>query len=569
MAVSALDTLSKLRAAGVKPPPSAVAAYEVSKLDVIQFGEKYFYIPETGKPIISFDYQKIILKIITGIHTYPTLLPFYRTILYTAIKKVGKTAITGVIGRWRAEQLVYNDEILFFANDEEQSRGRAYAAIQKSIELDPMYDKRTRILPDASGKPKWRVIDDYLEHIPTSTKVKAVNVDHRGEAGANPSLTVWTEAWGFDTPKQLKLYEEETPVLTRTNSQRIVESYAGYTGKSIVLESLWNLVTKPELGARRLTRDDIPDWPFVDEPELPLFVNDAAGVFAYVDQDEWARKRVPWTQGPAAEQYYREQALTLTVEQFDRLHYNHWVTPTSAFLPIEWWTACKDSSLPKLEPYQLPVKILECPSYDDQEAVRSYIHPSNWKRTGAPATPLVCSADASVSGDCTAFTGVTRHPSKYQDAALRLSIKWDPPRGGKLDYGLTPHPVTGLSLAQTIITTCMMYNLVELAYDEWQLHHLMNEIKTYLQLAWCRPFSQSTARDVADKQLYDMVKSRRISYNPDSLTDSLDQHIKNAAKKQRSDENTKLHIVKSSEDAKIDLVVSLSMATAECMRLDV
>lgn len=563
-ASSAQEHIQALKAAGIKPPASAIAAYEVSILGVIDFGEKYFYIPETGKPIKFEQFQKIILKIITGVHNYPTLQPFYSTILYSSIKKVGKTAITGVIGRWRAEQIVYNDEILFFANDEEQSRGRAYAAIQKSIELDPTYDRARRILPDKTGAPKWRVIDDYLEHIPTNTRVKAVNVDYRGESGANPSLTCWTEAWGFDTPKQLKLYEEETPVLTREHSQRIVESYAGYTGKSIVLENLWQLAT--DNGSRRLTLDDIPDWPWPDEYELPLYINDQSGVFAYIDQGPIARLRVPWTQGPIADKYYAEQSTTLTAEQYDRLHLNYWVSPTSAFLPLEWWVSCRDPMLGALPAYQEPITIKECPSYDNQTELQAYIHPSNWKRTGAPAIPVVGSIDASVSGDCTAYTGVTRHPQRYQDAALRFSYAWTPSRSNKLDYGLTPHPTTGLSLAQTIITTCLIYNMVEIAYDEWQLHHLMNEIRVYMQLAWCRPFSQSTARDVADKQLYDMVKARRIHYN--DLVDPLDNHIKNAAKKQRSNEDTKLHIVKIREEGKIDLVVSLSMGVAECMRLD-
>jgi hypothetical protein len=577
------DLVARLRAAGIKPPPSVVATYEISKQPISTFGGQHFYIPETNQPIQLTAHQRLVLNIIAGEHQYERLLPFYSTVLWSDIKKTGKTALSGLYARWRAEHGLQKKEIQFFANDEEQSRGRGYAALRLSIELHPLYDKRKRVLLDNTGSVRWRIIDDFMEHVPTGTLVKAVNVDYRGDAGSAPDLSVWTEAWGFDSKKQELLYDEMTPILTKTRSQRYVESYAGYTGKSIVLEKLWNLATDEGQGARRLTHEDLNyEWPWPDEEELPLWVNDEAGVFAYISQGPMAKLRVPWTQGPAADQYYTEQAHTLTVEQNDRLHGNYWVTPTSAFLPLEWWKACKDESLPSLLPYREPVHMLVCPALDetikvpdprqpgvllDVPAWTQYIHPYNWRLTGAPATSIVCSADASVSGDCTAFTGVTRHPQRYQDVALRFSYKWDPPRGGKLDYGTTPHPTTDLSLAQQIITTCMMYNVVELAYDEWQLHHLMTEIKVYMQLAWCRPFSQSTARDIADKQLYDLVKSRRIAYN--YLVDLLDEHIKNAAKKQRSDENTKLHIIKSKEDAKIDLVVSLSMACAECLRLDV
>lgn len=545
IAPALLEQINKLKAAGIKPPPSVLNAANVSKLDVIDFGEKYYYIPETSAPIKWEPWQKIILRIITGIHSYSTLEPFYSTILFTSIKKIGKTQITGVIGRHRAESAVSRDEILFFANDETQSRGRAYAGIQTSIELNPRYDKQKRTLYDEQGNAVWRVIEDFLEHVPTGTKVRAVNVDYRGEAGANPSLSIFTEAWGFDSEKQLLLYQEMTPVLTRYHSQRIVESYAGYTGKSKILESVWNLASKEELGGRQLTLDDIPDWPWPEEcitnggGGLPLYVNNSAGLFAFIDQGMQARKRMPWTQGPEADKYYAEQALTLTPEQYERLHLNHWVSPTSAFIPVEWWIACTQLNLPQLQP--------------------------------GDNTPCVLAIDASVSGDCTAVIVVSRHPNNYANVALRFAYKWDPPRGGKLDYENTPNTSSGESLKDCIIRLCAQFNVVEITYDEWQLHHLMNEIRNS-GIAWCKPFSQSTQRDVADKQLYDLIKTKRINHSGvllGSVSQDIEQHIKNAARRVRAGEDTKLHIIKSSEDAKIDLVIALSMATSECLRLDI
>ena len=533
-----LSQIEKLKAAGVNPPKAVINAAQVSKLDPIQFGSKYFYIPETSQPIKLEDWQKIFLKITAGIHEYPTLQEFYSTILFSGVKKIGKTAASGLYGRWRAEASTSRDEILFFANDETQSRGRAYAAIQTSIELDPLFDKQKRVLYDASGAAKWRIIEDFIEHVPTGTKVKAVNVDYRGEAGANPSLSVWTEAWGFDTEKQFKLFDEMTPVLTRYHSQRYVESYAGYTGKSKILEKLWSMATKEDQGGRQLTLDDIPDWPWPLEYKLPFYVNDMAGLFAYIDQGTVARTRMPWTQGPEADKYYAEQALTLTPEQYERLHLNQWVSPTSAFIPVEWWTACKQAGLNTL--------------------------------TKGDNTPVVLAVDASVSGDCTAIVGVSRHPDRYADVAVRFAYKWDPPRGGKLDYETSPNTQTGESLKDCLVRLCAEFNVVEVTYDEWQLHHLMNEIRNS-GIAWCKPFTQSTQRDVADKQLYDLIKNRRISHDGyiTGCAQDIEQHIKNASRRQRAGEDTKLHIIKSAEDAKIDLVIALSMATSECLRLDI
>lgn len=574
--------LEQLRSSGIKPPQAVLSAQKTASLGCIEHNEKYFYIPETSRPIKYEDHQKIILNIIAGTHSYPTLLPFYSTVEYSCPKKEGKTATSGGYARFRAEQTTTRDEILFFANDETQSRGRAYAAIQTSIELDPRYDVKRRELVDSnSGHVIWRIIEDYIEHVPTNTKVRAVNVDYRGEAGANPSLTVWTECWGYDTDKQLKLFEEMTPVLTRFHSQRYLEGYAGYTGKSKVQEYVENLATKPELGARQLTRDDIPDWPWPDEELLPLYVNDSAGVFAYLDRGPIARTRMPWLIGPEADKYYVEQSLTLTPEQFDRLHNNYWVSPTEAFIPIEWWYQCEDTTLPELTPSRepltrAPIDLTMVPHVDDPDYANlfaRYIDPSNWQQIGTDAArnvPLILSCDASVSGDCTALTLTSRHPQRYNDVALRLALKWDPPRGGKIDYERTPNTITGLSLWQQIIDICMRYNVVQFAYDEWQMHHLVNQLRN-LGIVWCRAFGQSTPRDIADKQLYDLIKLRRIAYNSSShLIDSkaMTEHLQNASRQQRAKEDTKLHIVKSADDRKIDLTVSLSMGCAECLRLD-
>lgn len=575
-----------MKASGLTTPKALLNATKVGLLDVVEHGESSFYIPETGKPIKYEQFQAIILRIAAGSHSYPRLKPFYSTIEYSTIKKSGKTALSGAYAKWRSESSTLNDEILFFANDETQSRGRAYAAIQKAIELNPLYDRQKRILYDTDGNAVWRIIEDYLEHIPTYTKVRAVNVDYRGEAGANPSLTVWTEAWGYDTQKQLDLWNEMTPVLTRERSQRFVEGYAGYIGKSKVLEKLENDVQKE---GRQLTLDDIPDWPWQDEELLPFWVNDQAGIFAYIDRGDIARRRMYWLLGPKADEYYVEQAHTLTPDQYDRLHRNYWISPVTAFLPIEWFDACgvassgASSSIAELKPWRQPVRIKEVPAYGDKDELgRSlldlYMAPSNWEIVGTPVN-VSMALDASVAGDCTGLTMCSRDPreGKHHDVVLRRAYKWDPPKNGKLDYDYTPCATTGLSLRQQIIKLCMEYNVVQLAYDEWQQHHMMNELRQ-AGIVWCYSFKQSTARDIADKQLYDLIRDKRLAYlvdnngqaaEPELDLKAMREHIQNSARRQKAGEDTKAHIVKAREEGKIDLTVCLSMNTAECLRLDI
>lgn len=566
-----LEAVRAMHKAGIHTPTAMLTATKASMLGVVEHMETFFYIPETGKPIILEPHQKVIFRLFSGAHNYQNLLPFYSTVEYSTPKKHGKTSGNGGYTRWRAESPTLNDEILFFANDETQSRGRAYEAIAISIKLSPLYDPQKRVLYDEFGNPVWRIIEDYLEHIPTATKIRAVNVDYRGEAGANPSLTCWTEAWGYDTDKQVKLFDEMTPVLTRERSQRYVEGYAGYTGKSKVLEHVENLATNEELGARQLTIDDIPDWPWKDEEKLPIWVNDTAGIAAYLDRGDICRRRMPWLTGPDADRYYTEQALTLTPEQYDRLHRNMWVSPVTAFIPTEWVKSCGDAQLLDIKPWRVPVSngIQECPEIGDYEKIAAYIDPSNWQIVGEPV-PLVAAGDASVSGDCTALDIGGRHPQRHQDVVLYAAYLWNPPKGGKIDYDTTPNSVTGLSFRQQLLTACMMYNVVELGYDEWQLHHLTNELRRDA-IVWCRAFKQGVERDIADKQLYDLLKNKRLTYNPDNpnicLSDLL-KHFAGAARQQKPHEDTKLHIIKAGDESKIDLVVALSMMSAEILRLD-
>lgn len=569
-----LLALKAMKDAGVKTPTQQLNALVMGQMGVVEHSETSFYIPETSKPIIFEPHQKIVLNIAAGTHNYPTLLKYYNTIEYTAPKKHGKTATSGAYAKWRTESPVLYDEILFFANDETQSRGRAYQSILYAIKLNPLWDEKKRVLLDKDGNVVWVVLEDYLEHVPTHTKVRAVNVDYRGEAGSNPSLTVWTEAWGYDTEKQEKLFDEMTPVLTREHSQRFVEGYAGYTGKSLVQEKVETLLTNPDKGGRQLTLSDIPDWPWPDEELLPLWVNDQAGIFGYLERGEIARRRMPWLQGVEGDRYYEQQRLTLhDPAQYDRLHLNYWISPVDAFIDIAWWRQCQDASIEELKPWREPINVTEVPEIGDYAALEKYMDPSNWRQVGE-ATPIVLTGDASVSGDCTALIGTSRHPMRHQDVCLRMGWKWDPPRGSKIDYDLTPNVVTGLSFKQQLIKTCMEYNVVEFGYDEWQLHHLTNELRRGA-VVWCRAFKQGVERDVADKQLYDLIKLKRIGYAgsgvvPESTLclGDIERHISMASRTMKAKEDTKLHIVKANSDSKIDLVVALSMACAETLRLD-
>jgi len=321
----------------------------------------------------------------------------------------------------------------------------------------------------------------------------------------------WTgnsELWGYSLEKDLRLWEELTPVPTR-RSLRIVETYAGYSDEPGPLWDLWQLAKE----GQQLTVDDIA-WPFPGP--VPIWHNKRAHLFAYIDQGPLAR-RMSWQD----EAYYEEQANTLSPQAYQRLHFNYWTTSTTQFVPIEWYKACFDPAMPLLDRNKM----------------------------------CVLGVDAAVSSDCCAVSLVSRNDKSDREVDHHFSLVWAPPAGGTIDYSETLEPA--------IREICSKYNVVEIAYDAFQLHYMMTNFRNE-GLAYVYSFSQGNDRAKADKQLYDMMRDRRYHHNNDP---NMEEHLKNCAAKQSKDEDTKMRIVKKANDRKIDVVVADSMAVSECLRL--
>lgn len=542
-AMAALDALSPEDRAAVVTLSRALG----SQLDVaadadvasnellVGFAERTFYVPETQRPILLLAHQKMVLNamfdpkfarhfgVTTGFQTY----------VYSTIKKSGKTTIAALIARWIAETWGRFNEVYSIANDKEQSRGRVYAKALQSIELDPRYARDTRTIPG-----QWRIIERDATHLPSGSYLRAVSNDYKGEAGANPTGTFWSELWGYTLEASRRLWDELTPVPTRPRSIRFVETYAGFQNESTLLVELYRKCTEPDRGAQRVTREDLEaigyDWPFGPDhdPQLPLYVNPALKSFAYWDfnppNGTYPARRMPWQ----TDEYYIAQAMELRPEVFERLHDNRWVSSVSTFIPAQWWTSCR-------------------------------VHPSDgFDVTLDPREPIVLAADASVSGDCTALVAVSRQPINRDLTAVRGSHIWSPSAKHKMDYRAPD------GLLETILWYCANRNVVEIAYDEYQLHDLMTGIRND-GLAWTRKFSQGDERLVSDFSLYVDIRDRKIvDAIPDPMAAALlTDHITAAGAKTPTGVDTKLRIVKQAEDRKIDGCVALSMANAECKRL--
>lgn len=489
--------------------------------DVISWGERNFYIPaEASVPrLISFlPHQKTILKLFFDPRYAAALgcTPNFQTLVFSTIKKSGKTAIAALVARWITETWGSHAEVFSLANDLEQARGRIYQAAITSIELDPRYRRADKGISNL-----WRTIERQSTYLPTHSTFKAVSSDYKGEAGSNPTATFWSELWGYESETAQRLWEELTPVPTRPRSIRYVETYAGYEGESAILNELEDRIKKT---GYRLTLRDLrllgfthADWPFSEDEPLPFYVHPPTRTFAYWDSGLAAR-RMPW-QSPA---YYAAQEGELRPSAYRRLHLNERVSNDEEFIPREWWERLARTDIPPLD----------------------------------SKTPIIIGADASVTGDCTGIVAVSRHPRDPSQLAQRLCRVWHPSPGKPLNYRDT--------IDATLREWTKQYNVVQIAYDQYQLHHLMTELRNDA-VAWCKPFSQNAERSIADKQLYDLIKDARIYHTGDP---DLTEHIQNCAAKVPKDDNSRLRLIKKASKSKIDLAVALSMASHEALRLN-
>ena len=523
--------------------------------DLFDFAATSFWVPDGGPDhetpaLIQLEpVQRVILRCMFSKEFAARfdVHPGFQRYIYSTVKKSGKTSIAALIARWIIERWPGMNEVYTVANDLDQSRGLVYDKILKSLALDPRWDKHKEEIPGV-----WDILRRDATFVPNGSVLKPLSGDYRGQAGMNPTATFWSELWGYTSEGSTRLWDELTPVPTRPRSIRYVETYAGFEGESNLLIDQYKLGTDPERGAIQLTLADVPDWPGPETDKLPLYVNPFARMFTYWDEGEVAR-RMPWQ----TQAYYASEEVGLRPEAMERFHLNHWVSSVNTALPIEWYDNCA---------------LRETDGYPDQD-------PS----TIGPDEPVLISADASVSGDCTAAVIVSRYPKDLEKTLLRRTMVWVPPQRGTINYSLTLEPtlrqwITGHIHPLTQPCDAHDYvdqlgpchpvtplNVLQLSYDMYQLHDMMTRFRNE-GIVWVYPFSQGQDRMVADYQLYTAIKDRKFLHGPN---DDLREHLKNAAAKVAKDSNTKMRLVKKASDSKIDVAVATSMANHECKRLNI
>jgi hypothetical protein len=291
--------------------------------------------PRTGKPFTLFEAERIFLK-----HAFIPLpdgsLP-YEDILWSCIKKSGKSTFGAmcllytvlVLGGNYAEAYVISNDLL-------QARDRIFTNACRIIEKSPLL--------------KANIIKNRIEFT-NGSFIEALAADYRGAAGSEPVMVIADEVWGFTTEAAMRLFEECCPTPTRKPTVRMVTSYAGYSGESIILERLVN---------RALTGKVIGKDLYAQP-----------GLIAFVSHERIA----PWQTVAWFEQQRRSKRPT----DFTRQMLNHFAAGESEFVSPEQWDACVDPTAhPILTNRNLPVWVgldasvkrdstaIVCTTWDDE-----------------------------------------------------------------------------------------------------------------------------------------------------------------------------------------------------------
>jgi hypothetical protein len=315
-AAAAVQENAKLQALRTVTATPSVVDYIERKCvnpDTVNMVTQDFSRAET---IVLAAHQKRIL--------YRTLTPDpatgrfpYRTVVYSAPKKSGKTSIAAFVGAWFAKYIEPPNAVMVLGNKQDQAADRALAFMTPTLLME-------------GARPVG-----YTLRLPNGTIVRALPNEPSSEAGGTYGCTLWTELWGFTTERDRKLWAELMPVNTKKNSIRWVETYAGYEDSSDLLLSLYLSIftdiseSKLQPGAEPVPGlEDIQTRNTRGEMIPACYHVPSKGLFYYNDHEH----RMDWQTGEYAAAYYEEVSLGLTQTDITRLVHNRWQATENQFV---------------------------------------------------------------------------------------------------------------------------------------------------------------------------------------------------------------------------------------------
>ena len=405
----------------------------------------------------------------------------YADMLYSLPKKNGKSSTAAMLALFTA--IVIGDRqpyagVYVLANDLEQSTSVVFELIKRMIEVNPGLKARAKI-----GSTR-------IDFPDTGAFIVAVAHDFAGLAGIEPTLTILDELWAFKSENSQRLYEQAIPVPTIPVSGRLVVTFAGISGESALLERLYQRGIQGEEIAPSLYR----------QRGLLMF---------------WTHEFI--NQSKESLQWKEEQRLSARRNTYLREVCNEWTSAESAFVAVEEWDACTDSSLRP---------VLQDPDLE-----------------------VYAGLDCSVRSDFTALAVVA-----FDEAANKIRIVdhrlFKPTGGQDIDYA---------QVEQAIVDLNRRFDLRMVSFDPHQAEYLSQRLR-----AAGIPmdhFHQTPDRQTqAAANLVNLISQRNIVSYPSP-------ELRDAVANSRIVESTKgFRLAKLTGSRKIDLIVALSFAVVVALR---
>lgn len=433
---------------------------EQNNQSLVEWAQENFYIPELSGPIKLYPYQIAVLK---EAHRKDSSGKYiYNIIVWSDIKKSAKSTIAAIVALYRAYQNEWGS-IKIIANDLKQADSRVAMYLRRAITLNPAMKNIRQV--------------NYKTTLPNNTIIEAIPIDPSGEAGGNDDLIIFSELWAAKHKAIKQMWTEMTLSPTKFGySQRWIETYAGYSGESPILEQLY------ERGVKDGTQLD-----------LSYGDNDLSNLEVYAEGDMlclWnTQPRLPWQ----TLEYYQSEEKTLLPSEFQRVHRNQWISSVEKFINIIWWDDCKEAIGPLTN------------------------------------EPLIIGLDAAKGSsgdgisDCFAMVAV----SKDDKVKVRYCGIWQAGKGQLLDFA---------PIKEELKRLCLNHSVIEVAYDPYQLHDVAMTMRNE-GVGHFREFGQSKDRLIADKQLQQLIIDRRIAHDGNPL---LREHIDNANIKIQGNEGIRI-----------------------------
>lgn len=197
-------------------------------------------------------------------------------------------------------------------------------------------------------------------------------------------------------------------------------------------------------------------------------------------------------------------------------------------------------------------------AWEDIDTVNPFLPPLAWgnckEQFPAPTKHdiFIVAIDAGISHDSFGLVAVSPHPTVPGMVAVQAAHAWDPKLLKGTAYLLENKKLNFTLIEEEIRKLIADWNVVKLVYDQHELHYMASRLSDVVPV---ESFSQMGLRNVADKQLQDIIYTKRIAHRGDTI---LDDHLKNTSAKIEQDR--KLRMVKRYPSSKIDSAVCLSMA---------